>query len=93
MPVAEFEAAIALRSAGAGAGGRVPQRDEVECLIANMIYKVCVRPVFLLVFFSWVACVRVGLELTGTRWRCRTLGLYQGIHTPRASAGRLLEEE
>lgn len=36
VPVGEFAAAISLRSAE---GEGVPDRDEVECLIANMIYK------------------------------------------------------
>lgn len=39
VPVAEFGAAIRLGSQAEG--GRVIENDEVECLIANMIYKVC----------------------------------------------------
>lgn len=36
VPVAEFRAAICM-----GSGGELVDTDEVECLIANMIYKVC----------------------------------------------------
>lgn len=35
IPVAEFEAAINMES-----GGAIMDTDEVECLLANMIYKV-----------------------------------------------------
>ncbi len=36
VPVAEFRAAICM-----GSGGETIDTDEVECLLANMIYKVC----------------------------------------------------
>ena len=39
IPVEEFAAALQL-GMGKGYGGEVIDRDEVECLIANMIYKV-----------------------------------------------------
>jgi hypothetical protein len=35
VPVAEFQAAISM-----GSGGELMDADEVECLLANMIYKV-----------------------------------------------------
>lgn len=35
VPVAEFRAAICM-----GSGGELVDTDEVECLLANMIYKV-----------------------------------------------------
>jgi hypothetical protein len=36
IPLAEFQAAISW-----GSGGQTVDPDEVECLLANMIYKVC----------------------------------------------------
>ena len=49
VPVAEFVAAVRLSLGQIGAeaeeGGELIESDEVECMIANMIYKVCVVPV------------------------------------------------
>jgi len=50
----EFVAAV-----GVSEGGGKVERDEVECLLANMIYKVCsIRPAFLLSsrFSVWPEC-------------------------------------
>lgn len=44
IPVAEFAAAIKI------SGGEDIDTDEVECLLANMIYKVCIS-LFLFFFF------------------------------------------
>ena len=38
IPISEFAAALKL---GMGVDGQVLEDDEVECMIANMIYKVC----------------------------------------------------
>jgi hypothetical protein len=38
IPIAEFAAAIRM---GLGAEGKLLEDDEVECMLANMIYKVC----------------------------------------------------
>jgi hypothetical protein len=38
IPITEFEAAMRL---GMGTRQEVPDREEVECLVANLIYKVC----------------------------------------------------
>lgn len=40
IPTAHFVAALRIGTAGAGSG-QVVEDDEVECLMANMIYKVC----------------------------------------------------
>jgi hypothetical protein len=38
IPIAEFAAAIRM---GLGVEGKLLEDDEVECMLANMIYKVC----------------------------------------------------
>jgi hypothetical protein len=40
LPIAHFAAALRMGTRGAGSG-QVLDDDEVECLLANMIYKVC----------------------------------------------------
>ena len=80
VPVAEFQAAIALRSASsdvaAGTGApRVPGRDEVECLIANMIYKVCCRSSRLVILLAgkragaWTVTVADSVVWHAVAWR------------------------
>lgn len=48
VPLIEFQAAISM-----GSGGETVDPDEVECLIANMIYKVSVKKFCSL----WIACI------------------------------------
>lgn len=40
LPIAHFAAALRMGTRGEGSG-QVLDDDEVECLLANMIYKVC----------------------------------------------------
>lgn len=42
IPLAHFAAALRMGTAGS-ASGQVVEDEEVECLLANMIYKVCSR--------------------------------------------------
>jgi hypothetical protein len=43
VPIDEFVAAVKFSSAG---NGEIVDRDEVECLLGNMIYKVCTQSFF-----------------------------------------------
>lgn len=59
IPLDEFVAAVRL---GSSADGNRVESDEVECLLANMIYKVCPPPSFFLLHhlhhFSFLLCPR-----------------------------------
>jgi hypothetical protein len=48
VPLNEFVAAIRLEG---GSEGRTVDGDEVECLLANMIYKVSFNPFFVFCFY------------------------------------------
>ncbi len=62
----EFVAAV-----GVSEGGGKVERDEVECLLANMIYKVCsISPV---IYFS-LALLCLSLMLGDTAQRCPQVG-------------------
>ena len=66
MALGEFAAAVGV-SEGAGSGGRGGMdRDEVECLLANMIYKVCTSPLLSL----WQVLHDQGCAWQGGAWRC-----------------------
>jgi len=56
VPVAEFQAAISMGS------GHLVDPDEVECMLANMIYKVSCQIFFLveLLAASWDCCLFLG---------------------------------
>lgn len=43
IPVSHFAAALRMRTAGQG-NGEVIEDEEVECILANQIYKVCALP-------------------------------------------------
>ena len=49
LPIAHFAAALRMGTRGEGSG-QVLDDDEVECLLANMIYKVCGRHPALIFF-------------------------------------------
>lgn len=56
VPVAEFQAAISMGS------GHLVDPDEVECMLANMIYKVSCQIFFLVELLAalWDCCLFLG---------------------------------
>ena len=52
IPIAHFATALRMGTGGEGSG-QVLEDDEVECMLANMIYKVCGQPRTLLSVTTW----------------------------------------
>jgi hypothetical protein len=52
LPIAHFAAALRMGTRGVGSG-QILDDDEVECLLANMIYKVRGKPQRSFVFTTW----------------------------------------
>ena len=66
IPISEFAAALKL---GMGVDGQVLEGDEVECMIANMIYKVCP--------FSLTSILQ--LPIAPLKFACTNLHLFNAV--------------
>lgn len=99
VPVAEFQAAICMES-----GGEMVDTDEVECLLANMIYKVsCIAPSVLPEIAAGGVSAVIGLSLgpipcpghlisSEALTEVPLTGLDEGLHCARERHSRPVEK-
>ena len=97
IPLSHFAAALRMGFSGQGSG-QVVEDDEVECLLANQIYKVCPQPYSIATIRRRVAscepnaCVRQPCHawcFCQVRYVLTLVtGVDEGLHFPRARHGR-----